>query len=132
MDKTIIKFKTFTLANAPHKEELRQNQNFKVLVKHTGRIILSKSLYEAMGRPEKLVVLQDSQYPKDFYLKSSQDVQAFPVKAFAKNQYAILSNTLSNIIASPHGYSTPPLLLEVHRQSTRRWFILPLLSAAAF
>lgn len=131
MEKT-IKFKTFTLANAPHVVAPRQSLRNTVLVKHTGQIILSKGLYAAMGKPEKIEVLQDCQYPKDFYFRSSKDPLAFRVEASPKGQYSILSSTMSDIIAKPQGYSAPPLYLEVQGESKRRRAIQPVFRGTSY
>lgn len=102
-----MNFKTYNLQNAPHKVEKKQNKRLTFSFKSTGLFIIGSILHEKMGKPAGIVVLQDSQYPQDFYLKASKDPQAFKLKTRAHNQVTFQSNTLSGIIAKELGI-TPP------------------------
>lgn len=94
-----MNFKTYNLLNAPHKVEKKQNKRLTFSFKSTGLFIIGSILHEKMGKPAGIVILQDTQYPADFYLKASKDPAAFPIKAGAHNQVTFQSNTMADIIA---------------------------------
>ena len=102
-----MNFKTYNSQNAPHRVEKKQNKRLTFSFKSTGLFILGRILHEKMGKPAGILILQDTQYPQDFYLKASKDPQAFQLKAGAHNQMTFQSNTLSGIIAEALHF-TPP------------------------
>lgn len=102
-----MNFKTYNLQNAPHKVEKKQNKRLAFSFKSSGLFIIGRILHEKMGNPSSIVILQDLQYPQDFYLKASKDPQAFKLKAGAHNQVTFQSNTLAGVIAEALHF-TPP------------------------
>lgn len=106
-----MQLKTYNTQNAPHKEEKKQNRRLTLSVKSTGLFIIGRILHEKMGKPSGIVVLQDTQYPADFYIKASSDPMAFRLKAGARNQVTMRTNTMADIMAkelkiAPPLYST--------------------------
>lgn len=112
-----MNFKTYNSQNAPHKVEKKQNKRLTFSVKSTGLFILGRILHEKMGKPAGIVVLQDSQYPQDFYLKASKDPLAFQLKAGARNQVTFQSNTLADVIAKELRI-TPPYKIRFKVKET--------------
>lgn len=102
-----MNFKTYNLQNAPHKVEKKQNKRLSFSFNNHGRFILGSILHEKMGKPAGIVILQDTQYPSDFYLRASTDPAAFRLKAGAHNQVTFRSNTMAGII-SKELKLTPP------------------------
>ena len=94
-----MNFKTYNAQNAPHKVAKKVNSRLTFSFNSKGRFSIGRILYEKMGKPSSVVVCQDTQYPTDFYLRSSKDPMAFHVKAGSKNQFCFNSNTLAGIIA---------------------------------
>lgn len=95
-----MNFKTYNTLNAPHKEAPKVSKRLTLSIKSSGLFILGRILYEKMGKPAGIVILQDSQYPTDFYLKASKDPTAFQLKPGSRNQVRMMSNTMAGIIAS--------------------------------
>lgn len=110
-----MQLKTYNAQNAPHKVAPKVNQNLRFSFNSKGRFTLGRILYEKMGKPSGIVVLQDSQYPSDFYLRASKDPMAFQLKEGRKNQLYFNSNTLAEIVAA--ALKLTPLLIEI--QSVR-------------
>ena len=111
-----MNLKTYNAQNAPHKVAPKVNQNLRFSFNSKGRFTLGRILYEKMGKPSGIVVLQDRQYPSDFYLQASKDPMAFQLKEGQKNQLYFNSNTLADIVAAalkitPH-YSLKFKVLE--------------------
>ena len=106
-----MNLKTYNAQNAPHKVAPKVNQKLRFTFNSKGRFTLGLILYEKMGKPSGIVVLQDSQYPSDFYLRASKDPMAFQVKAGSKNQFCFYSNTLADIMAAALNF-TPPYQLK--------------------
>lgn len=94
-----MNFKTYNTLNAPHKEAPKVSKRLTLSIKSSGLFILGRILYEKMGKPAGIVILQDSQYPTDFYLKASKDPTAFQLKPGSRNQVRMTSNTMAGIIA---------------------------------
>jgi len=94
-----MNFKTYNTLNAPHKEAPKVSKRLTLSIKSSGLFILGRILYEKMGKPAGIVILQDSQYPTDFYLKASKDPTAFQLKPGSRNQVRMMSNTMAGIIA---------------------------------
>lgn len=103
-----MQLKTYNAQNAPHKVAPKVNQNLRFSFNSKGRFTLGRILYEKMGKPSGIVVLQDRQYPSDFYLQASKDPMAFQLKEGQKNQLYFNSNTLADIVAAALGL-TPPI-----------------------
>ena len=95
-----MRFKEYNTENAPHVQEPKKNKKCTISFRDSGKFILSKSLYEDMGKPTGILILQDAEYPTDFYLKASSDPRAFPLQPHAQNQFAITSNTMAKIMAA--------------------------------
>ena len=93
-----MQLKTYNTQNAPHKEEKKQNRRLTLSVKSTGLFIMGRTLHEKMGKPSGIVILQDTQYPADFYIRASSDPMAFRLKAGAHNQVTMRSNTMAGIM----------------------------------
>lgn len=106
-----MQLKTYNAQNAPHKVAPKVNQNLRFSFNSKGRFTLGRILYEKMGKPSGIVVLQDRQYPSDFYLQASKDPMAFQLKEGQKNQLYFNSNTLADIAAAALGL-TPPYSLK--------------------
>lgn len=106
-----MQLKTYNAQNAPHKVAPKVNQNLRFSFNSKGRFTLGRILYEKMGKPSGIVVLQDSQYPSDFYLRASKDPMAFQLKEGQKNQLYFNSNTLAEIVATALKL-TPPYSLK--------------------
>lgn len=106
-----MNLKTYNAQNAPHKVAPKVNQNLRFSFNSKGRFTLGRILYEKMGKPSGIVVLQDRQYPSDFYLQASKDPMAFQLKEGQKNQLYFNSNTLADIVAAALGL-TPPYSLK--------------------
>lgn len=102
-----MNFKTYNNLNAPHKVEKKQNKRLSLSFNSAGRFVMGRILHETMGKPVGIVILQDTQYPQDFYLKATNDPAGFQVKAGPKNQIVFLSNTMAAIIADAL-HLTPP------------------------
>lgn len=111
-----MNLKTYNAQNAPHKVAPKVNQKLRFTFNSKGRFTLGRILYEKMGKPSGIVVLQDRQYPSDFYLQASKDPMAFHLKEGPNNQLYFHSNTLADIMAAALKI-TPPLLIEI--QSVR-------------
>lgn len=94
-----MNFKTYNTQNAPHNVEKKQNKRLTLSVKNTGLFIMGRILHEKMGKPAGIVILQDTQYPADFYIKASKDPMAFKLKAGPRNQVTMRSNTMADIMA---------------------------------
>lgn len=62
-----MSMKTYNAQNAPHKVAPRVNRRLTISFNDKGRFIISQTLYETMGKPSGVLILQDSQYPSDFY-----------------------------------------------------------------
>ncbi|MBQ3439176.1 MAG: hypothetical protein IJG35_04260 [Bacteroidales bacterium] len=103
-----MQLKTYNAQNAPHKVASKVNQKLRFSFNSKGRFILGRILYEKMGKPSGIVVLQDSQYPSDFYLRASKDPMAFKLKTGQCNQFCFESNTLAGIMAEAL-HLTPPI-----------------------
>lgn len=67
-----MQLKTYNAQNAPHKVAPKVNRNLRFSFNSKGRFTLGRILYEKMGKPSGIVVLQDRQYPSDFYLQASR------------------------------------------------------------
>lgn len=102
-----MNFKTYNAQNAPHKVAPKQNKRFSVSMRSGGLFILSRTLHEAMGNPGGIVILQDTQYPADFYIRASGEPQAFKLSPGAHNQVTFRSNTMAGVIAETL-HLTPP------------------------
>ena len=98
-----MQLKTYNAQNAPHKVAPKVNRRLTFSFNDKGRFTLGRILYETMGKPSGVVVLQDSQYPSDFYLRSSTEPMAFLLKPGSKNQFCFKSNTLAGIMAEELG-----------------------------
>lgn len=107
-----MNLKTYNAQNAPHKVAPKVNRRLTFSFNDKGRFALGRILYETMGKPSGVVVLQDSQYPSDFYLRSSTEPMAFQLKPGSKNQFCFKSNTLAGIMADAL-HVTPPLHIEI-------------------
>ena len=94
-----MQLKTYNTKNAPHKMEKKQNKRLTFSFRSSGLFILGRILHEKMGKPAGIVILQDVQYPADFYFKASSDPMAFHLKAGAHNQVTMRSNTMADIMA---------------------------------
>lgn len=94
-----MNLKTYNAQNAPHKVEPKQDKNLRFTFNSAGRFTIGFHLYQKMGKPAAVVVLQDTQYPTDFYLRASKDPMAFGLKPAQKNQMIFKSNTLAGVIA---------------------------------
>ena len=112
-----MNLKTYTQQNAPHKVEPKANKRLSLSVKSTGLFILGRILYEKMGKPSGIVILQDTQYPTDFYLRASKDPMAFQLKPGSRNQVRMMSNTMAGIMADALKL-TPPY--TVHFKVTEK------------
>lgn len=106
-----MNLKTYNAQNAPHKVAPKVNRRLTFSFNDKGRFTLGRILYETMGKPSGVVVLQDSQYPSDFYLRSSTEPMAFLLKPGSKNQFCFKSNTLAGIMADALHF-TPPYTLK--------------------
>lgn len=107
-----MNLKTYNAQNAPHVVPRKESKQFVFSFNDKGRFIIGRTLFEKMGKPGAVVVLQDTQYPSDFYLKASKDPMAFPMKAGSRNQFIFKSNTLAGIMAEAI-HLTPPLCGEI-------------------
>ena len=94
-----MNFKTYNAQNAPHKMAPKVNQRLTFSFNDKGKFTIGRILYEKMGKPAGVVVLQDSQYPSDFYIRASKDPMAFPLKVGSRNQFYFKSNTLAGVMA---------------------------------
>lgn len=104
-----MNLKTYNAQNAPHKVAPKVNRRLTFSFNDKGRFTLGRILYETMGKPAGVEVLQDTQYPTDFYFKASKNPAAFLIKPGSKNQFCFMSNTLAGIIADAIHLPTPPL-----------------------
>ena len=94
-----MNLKTYNAQNAPHKVAPK-HKKYQLTVNSTGRFTIGRRLFEVMGKPAGVVILQDTQYPTDFYVKASDDPMAFHLKEAQRNHFIFHSNTLAGIIAS--------------------------------
>ena len=106
-----MNLKTFNAQNAPHKVAPKVNRKLTFSFNSAGKFTIGRILHAKMGNPERVVILQDTQYPTDFYIRSSKDPMAFPVKAGSKNQFNFKSNTLASIISDALKI-TPPYTVK--------------------
>ena len=106
-----MNLKTYNAQNAPHVVPRKESKRLAFSFNDKGRFIIGRTLFEKMGKPGAVVVLQDNQYPSDFYLRASKDPMAFPMKAGSRNQFIFKSNTLAGIIAEAI-HLTPPYALK--------------------
>lgn len=104
-----MNFKTYNAQNAPHKVAPKMNQRLTFSFNDKGKFTVGRILYEKMGKPAGVVVLQDSQYPSDFYIRASKDPMAFPLKAGSRNQFYFKSNTLAGVMAEAIHLPPPPI-----------------------
>lgn len=94
-----MNLKTYNAQNAPHKVAPKVNKRLTFSFNDKGKFIIGRTLFEKMGKPAAVVVLQDTQYPTDFYLRASKDPMAFPLKPGSRNQFCFMSNTLAGVMA---------------------------------
>lgn len=106
-----MNLKTYNAQNAPHKVAPKVNRRLTFSFNDKGKFTIGRILYEKMGSPAGVVVLQDTQYPSDFYLRVSKDPMAFLLKNGSKNQFIFKSNTLAGIMAGAI-HITPPYTLK--------------------
>ena len=118
-----MNLKTYNAQNAPHKVAKKVNNRLTFSFNSKGRFNIGRILYEKMGKPAAVVVCQDTQYPTDFYIRSSKDPMAFQMKPGPKNQFCFNSNTLAGIIAEAIKL-TPPLYGEIQGDRKRRRTLL--------
>lgn len=102
-----MNLKTYNLQNAPHKVAKKVNKRLSFRFNDKGKFIIGRILYEKMGKPANVVILQDTQYPTDFYIQASKTPMAFPLKNGSRNQVFFNSNTMAGIIAEAI-HLTPP------------------------
>ena len=102
-----MNFKTYNAQNAPHKVAPKLKK-YNLTFNSSGRFTIGRILFEAMGKPAGVVVLQDTQYPTDFYVKASDDPMAFHLKPAQAGHFIFHSNTLAGIIAGVLKI-TPPI-----------------------
>lgn len=107
-----MNLKTYNNQNAPHKVAPKVSKKMTCSFNSQGRFILGRTLYERMGKPAGVEVLQDTQYPTDFYFKASKNPAAFLIKPGSKNQFCFKSNTLAGIIADAIHLPTPPYVVR--------------------
>lgn len=103
--------KTYTAQNAPHKVAPKVDKRLHFSFNDKGRFIIGRILYEKMGKPEGVFVLQDRQYPSDFYIRASKEPMAFQLKNGSRNQVLFWSNTLAGIMAEAI-HITPPYTVK--------------------
>ena len=107
-----MSMKTYNAQNAPHKVAPKVNRRLTISFNDKGRFIISRTLYETMGKPSGVLILQDSQYPSDFYLRPSGDPMAFQLKPGSRNQFFFKSNTMAGIMAEALNVLPPPYTLK--------------------
>lgn len=107
-----MNLKTYNAQNAPHKVAKKVNNRLTFSFNSKGRFTIGRILYEKMGKPAAVVVCQDTQYPTDFYIRSSKDPMAFQMKPGSKNQFCFNSNTLAGIIAEAIKLTPPPYTVK--------------------
>ncbi len=108
-----MSMKTYNAQNAPHKVAPKVNRRLTISFNDKGRFIISRTLYETMGKPSGVLILQDSQYPSDFYLRPSGDPMAFQLKTGSRNQFYFKSNTMAGIMAEAINVLPPPIYIEI-------------------
>ena len=101
-----MSFKVYNAGNMPHESVKKMSRKYTLSMRHTGRFCVNKNLVRAMSNPPGLVVLQDTQYPTDFYLKPSSNPDAFQLSKTGKG-VVFLSNTMASTIAETLSL-TPP------------------------
>ena len=106
-----MSFKVYNAGNMPHESVKKMSRKYTLSMRHTGRFCVNKNLVRAMSNPPGLVVLQDTQYPTDFYLKPSSNPDAFQLSKTGKG-VVFLSNTMASTIAETLSL-TPPLFRGV-------------------
>ena len=94
-----MNLKTYNAQNAPHKVTPKHKKRYHFTFNSTGRFTIGRILFEAMGKPAGVVILQDTQYPTDFYVKASNDPLAFHLKEAQHGQFIFRSNTMADIVA---------------------------------
>ena len=119
-----MNLKTYNAQNAPHKVAPKSSRRLSISFNDKGRFLICRTLYETMGKPSGVVILQDSQYPSDFYIRPSRDPIAFQLKNGSRNQFYFKSNTLAGIMAEAIHVPPPPIYIEIQCVRERRRTVL--------